>query len=622
MKGSAPPLPARRGRGAAGLRALQALVRFKTGGAAHADADWNRTRIAAAIVALLAVIVTLTAALPLESWARRAVGLRDGRIAVRGRPIEVARVALLSMLPVAERVPDGAPLTVSVNVVNPQRHSLALCASLITLELSRDASEGDALRELRAQLEEGWSRSTKRLPCALVGDDDRPVPGRARGGGDEDDGGDDDGMAREPSGASAGGRTRSGARMGALWHVPRHAFGEDLEAAAAKTRLAQARATRRAAKRRGTTAAAAAAKKKKKKKKKKKAWDTNIGRRSVLFLVVYAENHNTFARSDFEFTVDARIAPRFQVAADVVAALSEIVRSGVASLHAAMAAVARRCAEWSGGQRVGEWIDAVRVDATCIARRRRSGAGGSGRGGGRRGALGELSVRLLEMERAAWGGLERYVLGMARRVVDGADAAWADGHVVVLLLAVVAVGAYFPLQRRVQQKGLAAVGISRSNWSLTRVVSSASAHADLWHLGANVAALLHVGPAVHTALGCSNDAVLALYAAAALSAAVVSAYAPCRRTFPPTFSIGASGAFLLISYRGVGRYRCSRRWSAPFSFLTTSSCLFSNSFITNRRDLRPHFGVARVQRHGRAARGLCCLGGVGCVALSDARQRD
>ena len=82
------------------------------------------------------VLVALAMIAPLESWGRRAIGLRDGRLVARGRPLGVERVVLLGALDIVGQVPSasGAALAVAVAITNPQEHSLALCASVVTLE--------------------------------------------------------------------------------------------------------------------------------------------------------------------------------------------------------------------------------------------------------------------------------------------------------------------------------------------------------------------------------------------------------------------------------------------------------------------------------------------------------
>ena len=283
--------------------------------------------------------------------------------------------------------------------------------------------------------------------------------------------------------------------------------------------------------------------------------------------------------AEFVYTVDVRVAPRAPVV--ILSALLRLPLRAAAWI--ARAAKARLSPERAVQLRA-VWTQAwsaLRIAPTCAAtqgRRRRDATAGA------------ASEWLRRLERASYGGYERYALSYARRFVDGVERAWLDGHVVVVLLVSLLLLAFVPLTWR-QRRDLSSVGISARNFSFARVVTSSLAHAGVWHLASNVVALLHVAPGLHRALGCDNIALLAIYAVSTLCAAAVSAFAPCRTRFPPTYSVGASGAiygciaaFYVLSNALPTSIEGFLMWAAVDALRTL--------FLRRGVDLLGHFGGA------------------------------
>ena len=563
----------------------------------------------------IGVLISLATIVPLESWGRRAIGLRDGRLVAAGRPLGVERVALLGALDIAAQVPSasGAALAVAMVIANPQEHSLALCASVVTLE--RDGG-GSVEAQLAARLAGAWKQSTRSEPCYAIGADDRVVLARH-----------DTRFFSSSAPLAAVQRASSASRIAARFVVPGGAFALDVEAAAAATRLAAARGAKRArrsakaevrvnAKADAQLAVSASA------SPSASTAEARGAKTTTAFLVLYVEVHNMVSSAQFEYTVDVRVAPRAPVV--VVGALLRLPMRAAAWI--ARAAKVRLSPERAAQLRAA-WTQAwsaLRIAPTCAAtqgRRRRSATAGA------------ASEWLHRLERASYGGYERYALSYARRFVDGAERAWLDGHIVIVLLVALLLLAFVPLARR-QRRDLSSAGISARNFSLARVATSSLAHADVWHLASNVGALLHVGPTLHRALACDNIALLAIYAASTLCAAAVSAFAPCRARCPPTYSVGASGAIygciaavyvfsnalptnveglegeFSFIYRYILRESCSQFDSLPLTSLSTEvldveGFLFWAA-VDALRTLFARRGVDLLGHFGGAAAGFAC----------------
>jgi membrane associated rhomboid family serine protease len=109
-----------------------------------------------------------------------------------------------------------------------------------------------------------------------------------------------------------------------------------------------------------------------------------------------------------------------------------------------------------------------------------------------------------------------------------------SGHRVVFVVVVANLVLFLPLLAQLDR-----VSFSRlASLSLRRALSSAFAHADVFHLIFNMAALAIVGPRVHVLLGCNNVLWAVVYTASALGGCLAfAALSPAGRSV-----VGASGA--------------------------------------------------------------------------------